>query len=394
MEISASSKRKIPFFVLIAAAGHGSRLGGSTPKQYRKINGKAILRHTLDMFLSCADLQMLCVIIDPQHRSLYDDAVQGLSLAPPIEGSDSRKSSIYNGLKYFSNLDNKDIILTHDAARPFVSQENIIDLVKSAYEHQAATLAIPVTDTQRYKKRDYIDRHDLWSIQTPQAFHYGLLRKAHEQADSKTLYNDDTSLVAAIGHDIEFVPGSRMNIKITTQDDLMLAHKLMPPESETRTGFGYDVHAFEEGDSVKLCDIPHHKKLKGHSDADAGLHALTDALLGTIGAGDIGSHFPPTDPRWKNADSTLFLQKALALVKEKGGRLVHLDLTLICEEPKIAPYRDSMQMRVAQICGLTFDRVGLKATTTEKLGFLGRGEGIAAQAVASVCFSSHKDQRC
>lgn len=388
MEISASSKTGIPFYALIAAAGSGSRLGGEAPKQYQKINGKAILRHTIDVFLACPGLTGICVVINPEHRDLYEDAVRGLDLPEPVTGGIDRKSSIYNGIKSFSNLKKEDIILLHDAARALISTEDILKTVTSTHENKATTLAIPVTDTQKYSTGDYVERKGLWSIQTPQGFHYELIKQAHEEANDDVEYTDDTSLVAALGHDVELVPGSRTNIKITTPDDLTLAQKLLQQNFETRTGLGYDVHAFTEGDHVTLCGIkiPHNRSLKGHSDADAGLHALTDALLGTIGAGDIGTHFPPSDPQWKDAGSAVFLEKAVDMVVEKGGIISNLDLTLICEEPKIGPHHSAMQARIAEICGITPERVGLKATTNEKLGAIGRGEGIAAQAVASVRF--------
>lgn len=394
MEISASYKKQTPFYALIAAGGSGLRLGGEVPKQYQKINGKSILRHTLDVFLSCPGLQGICVVINPAHKDLYNDAVRGLDLPAPIEGGNDRKKSIINGLHYFSNLKNEDAVLIHDAARPLVSHTDIMAVALSAQNTGATTLAIPVSDTQKYSSGDYVDRKDLWSIQTPQGFHYGIITQAHEQASNETEYTDDTSLVAAMGKNIDLVSGSRCNIKITTQDDLTLAEKLLaPPAYETRTGFGCDVHAFTDGGNVRLCgvDIPHDKSLKGHSDADVALHALTDALLGTIGGGDIGLHFPPSDPQWKNADSALFLQKAVDMVKLQKGRISNLDLTIICEAPKITPYRDAMQARIADICGIDISRVNIKATTTEKLGFTGRGEGIAAQAVASVLFPVRYD---
>ncbi len=390
METFASSKHPLPFYAVIVAAGSGQRLGGELPKQYQKIGDKAILRHTLETFLACPGLQRLCVVINPEHRSLYDDAISGLDLPEPVTGGNDRKESVYNGLIEFSELPSDAIILIHDAARPLVTGAEIENLAAEAARQQAATLAAPVADTLKYPKDGYVDRNDLWAIQTPQGFHYGLLRRAHEQASKDTTVTDDTGLVAALGHDIAFVPGSRRNFKITTQEDMEMAQNLLAPAPnyETRTGFGYDVHAFTDGNNVRLCgiDIPHNKKLKGHSDADAGLHALTDALLGTIGAGDIGHYFPPSDPQWKDADSALFLEKAVALVTDRGGKITNFDLTLICEEPKIGPHRDAMQQRIAAICGVKPDRVGIKATTNEKLGFLGRGEGIAAQAVATVRF--------
>jgi len=386
MEISASSKT-VPFYAVIAAAGSGERLGGSVPKQYQKINGKAILRHTLEVFLSCPELAGICVVINPDHRPLYDEATEGLALPDPAQGGIKRKDSIYNGIKYFSKAKNDDVILLHDAARPLITPGEIRAVAAAARDDGAATLAAAVTDTQKYASGAYVERKDLWSIQTPQGFRYGLIREAHEKAPAAIEYTDDTSLVSAMGRQAVLVQGGRANIKITTADDMEFAQKLMAVRPyETRTGFGYDVHAFTEGDKVRLCgvDIPHDKSLAGHSDADAGLHALTDALLGTIGAGDIGHFFPPSDPQWKGKDSAIFLQKAVELVQARGGRIVNLDVTLLCEAPKIGPRREQMQRRVAEICGITPDRVGIKATTMEKLGFIGRGEGIAAQAVATV----------
>lgn len=390
MEISASSINLTPFHALIVAAGSGTRMGGERPKQYQKIGGKTILRHTLDVFLSCPGLREMQVVINPSHRDFYDEATRGLSLPEPVAGGDSRNKSVNNGVKAFSHIKSEDVLLVHDAARPLVTCTEIAAVADTALKFKAATSACVVTDTQKYAAGPYIERNDLWAIHTPQGFHYGLLRQAHEQAnDDGEAYTDDTALVAALGGEVRLVAGSRLNFKVTTPDDFTLAQKLlMPAQHETRTGFGYDVHAFEAGDKVRLCgiDIPHSQKLKGHSDADAGLHALTDALLGTIGAGDIGAFFPPSDPQWKNADSAVFLKHAVNMVGDKGGKIVNLDLTLICEAPKIGPYREAMQQRIAALCGLTPDRVGIKATTNEKLGFIGRGEGIAAQAVVSVRF--------
>ncbi|MCB9991472.1 MAG: bifunctional 2-C-methyl-D-erythritol 4-phosphate cytidylyltransferase/2-C-methyl-D-erythritol 2,4-cyclodiphosphate synthase [Rhodospirillales bacterium] len=392
MEISASSKQVVPFYAVIVAAGSGTRLGGETPKQYQKISGKAILRHTLERFLSSPGLQEIRVVINPDHRTLYNEAVQGLDLPEPISGGKDRNNSVFNGINSFSNPKNNDTILIHDAARPLVSADEIIALVQKAAETGAATLASPVTDTQKYDGGAYVDRGNLWAIQTPQGFHYDLLLRAHQAAgETNASCTDDTGLVAATGKEIAFVPGSRQNIKITTPEDMDMAQKLLGPSPQTdiRTGFGYDVHAFTEGNVVRLCgvDIPHTHKLKGHSDADVGLHALTDALLGTIGAGDIGTYFPPSAPQWKDVDSAVFLQKAVEMIREKGGTINNVDLTLICEAPKIGPHREAMQQKIAQICGLETDRIGLKATTNEKLGFLGREEGIAAHAVATVRFT-------
>ncbi|MBI4031588.1 MAG: 2-C-methyl-D-erythritol 2,4-cyclodiphosphate synthase, partial [Proteobacteria bacterium] len=252
----------------------------------------------------------------------------------------------------------------------------------AVHQASAATLALPISDTLKRGLGEYVSRDGLHALQTPQGFHYGLIKRAHEE--SKNDCADDTGLVAALGHEITLVPGSRENFKITTMDDLKMAEKLLP--RTTRTGLGFDVHAFIDGNKVRLCgvDIPHNKSLAGHSDADAALHAITDALLGAIAAGDIGQHFPPSNPQWKRADSSLFLKKAVEMVRARGGEIVNIDVTIICEAPKIGPYRAEMQTRVAEICGIFPDRIGIKATTTEGLGFTGRGEGIAAQAVVNV----------
>ncbi|HEY8192275.1 MAG TPA: bifunctional 2-C-methyl-D-erythritol 4-phosphate cytidylyltransferase/2-C-methyl-D-erythritol 2,4-cyclodiphosphate synthase [Alphaproteobacteria bacterium] len=385
MEISASDIPATPFYAVIAAGGSGSRLGGDVPKQYVKIGGKAILRRTVEAFLACPGLNGLVVVIDPAYRSLYEEAVKGLILRPFVASGTERKSSVYNGLLSFSDIADSDVVLIHDAARPFIDPVQIASVVHTACDHQAATLAIPVSDTPYHAdNNNYVNRNGLWAIQTPQAFHYGLIMKAHAQAGE---YTDDSSLVAALGHEIKLVPGSRENFKITTMDDLQMAQKLLP--RSTRTGMGFDVHAFTAGNKVRMCgvDIPHTHALAGHSDADAGLHALTDALLGAIAAGDIGKHFPPSDPKWKGVDSAVFLRHAVEMVHARGGEITNLDLTIICEAPKIGPHREEMQARIAEICGITPGQVGIKATTTEGLGFTGRGEGIAAQAVVTILFA-------
>lgn len=398
MEKPATHFTKSGAFVLIAAAGSGQRLGGDLPKQYRKIAGKTILRHAIDCFLAAGfSEKQMGVVIDPAHKALYDEAVRGLDLRSVSYGDKTRNKSVYNGLLSFIYAKDKDKILIHDAARPFLRPVEI-DKLLSALEqqYQAATLAVPVADTLRYGEQankpilgKTVDRNELWAVQTPQGFHYGALMEAYGQIEPSRNYTDETSLVSDCGIDVAIVEGHRQNFKITTQDDLELAARLMTgagTNMETRTGAGFDVHAFTDGNSVRLCgvDIPHDRKLSGHSDADVGLHAITDALLGAIAAGDIGSHFPPSGPQWKGMESSVFLEKAVALVKEKGGRITHIDLTLICEAPKIGPHREAMQARVAEICGLSPDRISIKATTTEGLGFTGRKEGIAAQAIATV----------
>jgi 2-C-methyl-D-erythritol 4-phosphate cytidylyltransferase/2-C-methyl-D-erythritol 2,4-cyclodiphosphate synthase len=388
-----SATKTVPFYAVIVAAGSGTRAGADLPKQYVRIAGKPVLRHTLERFMACPGLRGIRVVINPDHRSLYDAAVAGLALPAPVAGGNSRKYSVFNGLSAFSDLKYTDIVLIHDAARPFVAVEDIERLAQTIQSYDAATLAVPMADTLRHatdKAQDFVDRTGLWGIQTPQAFRYGVIMESHAKAAPGAEWTDDTGLASAAGFDVAVVAGNRRNFKITTSDDWEMADNLMTglQNMRTRIGMGFDVHAFAQiqGGPVRLCgvDVDHPHRLYGHSDADVGLHAITDALLGAVAAGDIGRHFPPTDPKWKGVDSAVFLREAVRIVKEKGGEIVNIDVTLICEAPKIGPHSGLMQEKVAEICGIAPDQVNIKATTTEKLGFTGRGEGIAAQAVASV----------
>ena len=376
------------FHLLIPAAGNGQRTGLATPKQYQKINGKSVLYHVIKHLSSFKNPKTIRIVIGAEHADLYHDAVQGLNLAPPATGGKTRKNSIFNGLKSFSDLSGNEIILIHDAARPFVSHETFYALLKAAQTHGAATPVCPLADTIIQNDGSPVDRNKLQAVQTPQAFRLGLIRQAHEQFSEDDSFTDDAGLVEATGHRVHHVPGSRMNFKITTAEDLKMAETLLTRQMETRTGTGFDVHAFADdpAESIRLggIDIPYTQALSGHSDADVALHALTDALLGTIAAGDIGSRFPPSDPQWKGADSALFLQDAARLIQEQGGQIIHCDLTLICEAPKIGPHRDAMQSRIADLLKISKNRISIKATTTEQLGFTGRKEGIAAQAAATV----------
>ena len=390
MESSASHDKTIPFSVLIVAGGSGTRLGGDTPKQYQKIGNKNILNQTIIAFKSCNGLKEIRLVCDPDHARWFHDTVQGFNLPTPAPSGKTRKKSVYNGLKNFSNLKNQEIILIHDAARPFISAVEIETLVKAVHNSAAATLAVPVSDTLR-RDDQTIDRQDVWAIQTPQGFTYGLICKAHETFRDRDDFTDDASLVTAMGHKVEIIPGKRENFKITTADDMRMAEKLMNSANfEIRTGLGFDVHAFdsEKTGPIRLggIDIPFEKALSGHSDADVGLHAITDALLGAIAAGDIGQHFPPSDPQWKGADSAVFLKHALELVRAQQGVITLIDLTFLCEAPKIGPVREEMQRLLSTLTGLPVSRISVKASTTEKLGFTGRGEGIAAQALVTVQF--------
>lgn len=369
-----------PFHVLIAAAGSGTRTGAGTPKQYIKIGDKTVLQHTINIFKShpsCASINVIIGSNDPKP-----DHVDTI-----IAGGETRKQSIYNGLKTLSIIKNEDIILIHDAARPYLHAHDIDQILTAMQTHKAATLCKSVSDTLSKTDNTRINRDDLFALQTPQAFRYGDIMAAHEATKDDNSATDDTLLLAQRGEKIHFIQSKYMNDKITTAADLTMAHKLLSPNTETRTGTGYDVHAFDDTkDHVMLCGIkiPHDKGLKGHSDADVALHTITDALLGAIAQGDIGRHFPPSDPAFKNMDSAIFLEKARDLITEIGGHIINIDITIICEDPKITPHAPAMITNVATILGINENRVSIKATTSEKLGFTGRGEGIAAMGVATV----------
>ncbi len=374
---------------LIVAAGTGTRLGGEVPKQYLPLAGRAVLRHSVETFLRHPAISGVRAVISPEHRALYDVAVAGLPMLPPVAGGASRQDSVRNGIESLADLQ-PDRVLIHDAARPFLTREIIDRTLAALDDAPGAVVAVPVTDTlkrgQDGRVAGTVDRSALWRAQTPQAFHYADILAAHRMAKGAAM-TDDAAVAEAAGLPVKLVMGADDNFKITTADDLRRAERIVGAGvQEFLTGTGYDVHRFAAGDSVTICGvrIAHDQSLEGHSDADVGLHALTDAILGTIGAGDLGSHFPPGDPQWRGADSARFLAHAAGLVAAKGGRIAHVDVTLICERPKIAPHRAAMIARIAAILGLDEGRVSVKATTTEGLGFTGRREGIAAQAVATV----------
>lgn len=374
-----------PFYCLVVAAGLGARVGGDIPKQYQRLGGKMLLRHTLDALLTCPGLREMRVAVQPEHLSLYENAVQGLCLPPPVWGGiETRQQSVFNGIKAFSHLKYEDIFLIHDAARPFISIKDIDALLHALDHNEAATLVAPITSSLRGAD-GHVSREGMMTVTTPQGFHYGLLARAHAAAEPG--FNDDACLVEAAGISVALVPGSTQNIKLTTKDDMDMAAKIL---STPCVAMGFDVHGFNAAGSgpLRLCgvDIAYERGLIGHSDADVVLHAITDALLGLTANGDIGTHFPPHDIIWKNADSRLFVEKALEILIKNNGFLTHIDITIICEMPKITPYREAMQEAVARITHLPKTCISIKATTTEGLGFTGRGQGIAAQAVATALF--------
>ncbi len=367
-----STRKKIA--ALIVAGGSGTRFGA--PKQFLPLLGKSVLQWSIDAFDGIAD--EIVVVTNPDYPQPEN--------VRSVAGGATRQQSVRHGLAAL-RASKPDIVLIHDAARPLVMRELIESLVAAAEKSGAAIPALPVTDTVKRSGKTE-SREDLFTIQTPQAFDFVLIDKLHEKYQDKSL-TDDAALCEAEGRDVTLVTGQQDNIKITHPQDLARAESLLSSRNgDVRTGQGYDVHKLvpANGKKLVLCGvaIPHDFALEGHSDADACLHALTDALLAAIGAGDIGQHFSPADPRWKNADSAVFLRHAANLVMERGGIVAHVDVTIVCEAPKIAPHRASMQQRIADILQLPLARVSVKATTTEGLGFTGRREGIAAQAIATV----------
>ena len=374
--------------VLIVAAGKGERAGTALPKQYERLSGQAILRRTVRAFAGYPVL----VVIGPSQEDLAATALAGLDLPPPVIGGATRQESGRLGVEALA-ASRPGFVLIHDAARPLVSRR-VIDAVVAALENGAdgALPMIAAADTLRRKDEQgrwaVVPRDGLYRAQTPQGFVYDKILAAHRD-HAGTEVTDDVALAELAGLTVTMVEGEEKNIKVTRKEDFALAESLIGSagmSGDWRTASGYDVHKFAEGDHIWLCGlkIPHTHSLEGHSDADVGLHAITDALLGCIGDGDIGMHFPPSDERWRGAPSWKFLDHAAMLVRDKGGVINHVDLTIICERPKVGPHRAAMRDRIAEILGLEPSRVSVKATTTEGLGFTGRREGIAAQAIATV----------
>lgn len=375
---------------LIVAAGKGTRTGLDIPKQYIEIAGKTILRWTIEAFLQHPDIDAVQVVIAEDGRAQYAAATEGLSLLAPVIGGAERQESVWRGLEALLAHVPQYVVI-HDAARPFVSGD-LISRTLQALEAgaEAALPALSIADSLKSLEDGRIagslDRNRIVAAQTPQGFAFAPILAAHRAFAGEGL-GDDTAVAERAGIEIVRIEGETGNIKITTPDDIATARqRIAGALTDVRTGFGFDVHAFTAGDGVWLggIHIPHNAALKGHSDADVALHALTDALLGAIGAGDIGTYFPPSDTRWKGAASDQFLTHAAGLIASRGGVIAHVDLTLICEAPRIGPHRAAMRERIAGLLGLPEDRVSIKGTTTEKLGFTGRQEGIAAQAVATV----------
>lgn len=378
--------------VLIVAAGSGERFGGSIPKQYQDLVGVPILRRSILAFLNHPHIDAVQVVISPKHRDLYDKAAADLGLPEPIIGGATRQDSVRLGLEALEKSNKPNLVMIHDAARPLIDAATITNVRKALDKDVGAIAAKPLVDTLKRGNginiETTIDRNNLWQAHTPQAFHFDAILAAHRSTIGAQL-TDDAAVAEKAGMNVTLVLSNPDNMKITNPDDLDRAARLLGHNfGDIRTGMGFDVHRLIPGDKIFLCGvaIPHDRTLEGHSDADVGLHALCDAILGAMSAGDIGKHFPPSDPQWKGKDSAHFVRHIVGLVSERGGFISHVDVTLMCENPKIGPHRDVMVARLAELLEINPDRVSVKATTTERLGFTGREEGIASQAIATLRF--------
>jgi 2-C-methyl-D-erythritol 4-phosphate cytidylyltransferase/2-C-methyl-D-erythritol 2,4-cyclodiphosphate synthase len=390
--------------IVIVAAGRGERAGAPQdgPKQYRPIGGRSVIAHTLETILNWPRRGPVVVVIHPDDEELFHAATGGLAGAGAIIttfGGDTRQRSVYHGLRALAETAATHVMI-HDAARPFIDHA-LLDRIAAALDDglDAVLPAVAVADTLKRGGsdglvHDTVPRSGLFAAQTPQSFLLTEIRSAHEKAAAlrRDDFTDDAAIAEWAGIPVTIVEGSVDNIKLTVQRDIAMADekllsRLLP---DVRTGNGYDVHQLVPGDGVTLCGvfIPHDQKLSGHSDADVALHALTDALLATCGAGDIGDHFPPSDMQWKGAPSKIFLEHAAKIVREKGGTIMNADVSLIAEAPKVGPHRDRMRQNLSAILGITTDRCSVKATTNETIGFVGRREGIAAIATATVVFTA------
>ena len=375
---------------LIVAAGRGTRASSSTPKQYRQLAGLSVLARSMRPFVLHHEIDRVVVVIHPDDAAQYQQhTLDHEKVAVPINGGATRAESVLNGLRSLSKTEH---VLIHDAARPFVTGTVISNVIAALEEEAGAIPTLPAVDAMRRSidgaLGEPVPRDGIYRAQTPQGFRLETLLPIMENADidgSLATLSDEAEALIAAGRRVIAVGGDPINFKLTVPEDFIMAERLLA-QPDIRTGQGYDVHAFTDGDHVILCGIkiPHDRALAGHSDADVGLHTITDALLGAVAEGDIGRHFPPSDPQWKGVDSAVFLRRAVEIVAERGYAISNIDLTLICEEPKVTPHAPDMITRVADLCDLDPSRVSIKATTSERLGFTGRREGIAATAVATV----------
>jgi 2-C-methyl-D-erythritol 4-phosphate cytidylyltransferase/2-C-methyl-D-erythritol 2,4-cyclodiphosphate synthase len=378
---------------VVVAAGRGVRAGGDGPKQYREIGGEPVIRSSLKGLAGHPGIAMVQPVIHPDDAGLFRAAAAGLDVLEPVFGGATRQASVRAGLAKLSPR-GPELVLVHDAARPFASAALISRGIAAARASGAAIPALAIADTVKTVDPSgtvtgTIERAQLRVVQTPQAFAFATLLAAHHRAHAagREDFTDDAALAEWAGIKVSTFEGEAGNMKLTTADDFARAGAAgLAALTDVRTGFGYDVHAFGPGDHVTLggVRIPHGQGLSGHSDADVVLHALVDAILGALADGDIGVHFPPSDPQWRGASSDRFLEFAVERVHARGGRIGHLDANVVCEAPRIGPHRDAMRARIAEIAGIDVSRVGVKATTSEKLGFIGRSEGMAAFATATV----------
>ena len=378
---------------VIVAAGRGTRAGGDLPKQYRALAGEPVIRSSLSLFSWHGEIGAVQAVIHRDDVASYEAAAKGLKLMPPVFGGATRQSSVLAGLEALNSC-SPDIVLVHDAARPFCSTGLVSRAIAACGATGAAIPGLEVTDTiKRVDSAGHVvgtvNRAELRSVQTPQAFAFPSLLDAHRKAAAagRDDFTDDAALVEWAGLKVVSFAGEAGNTKLTTDEDFSRAEaRRIASLADLRTGSGFDVHTFGDGDHIMLggVRVPHNRGVVGHSDADVVLHAVVDAILGALADGDIGHHFPPSDMRWRGASSDQFLKFAADRVVQRGGRVAHIDVTVICEAPRVGPHRDAMRKRIAEITGLSIDRVGVKATTSEKMGFTGRGEGIAAMASATV----------
>ncbi len=392
------SRRLSEIAVVIVAAGRGERAGGAGgPKQYREIGGRAVIARTIDAFRANAGIGRIVVAIHRDDEALFHAAVEASDRLEIVEGGATRQDSTLAALRALRDSA-PEAVLIHDGVRPFLDAALVERVIAAIGDRQAAIPAMPVADTLKRATGDLlveetVPRDGLYAAQTPQGFPFLPILAAHEHAfrDGRTGFTDDAAIAEWAGIPVRVVAGSADNIKLTWARDIAMAEQALGGSlrfPDVRTGTGYDVHAFAPGHLLTLCgvEIAHGRRLSGHSDADVGLHALTDALLASCSAGDIGTHFPPSDAKWRGAASRIFVEHAAKLVRERGGRIANADITLICEAPQIGPHRSAMAKAVAGMLGIGADRVSIKATTNERLGFVGREEGIAAIAAATVVY--------
>jgi 2-C-methyl-D-erythritol 4-phosphate cytidylyltransferase / 2-C-methyl-D-erythritol 2,4-cyclodiphosphate synthase len=382
-----------PVAAIIVAAGRGLRAGGQIPKQYRTIAGAPVIRPSLALFARHDEVDLVQPVVHFDDMQLYSGAAAGLDVLPPVAGGATRQASVHAGLEALAPQA-PGIVLVHDAARPFASAALVARAVRAAAQSGAAIPALPVTDTVKKvdaagRVTETLDRSTLCTVQTPQSFAFSALLAAHRRAAAagRDDFTDDAALAEWAGMNVTVFEGEAKNVKLTTAEDFARAEaERLTAHGDVRTGSGFDVHSFGDGDHVMLggVRIPHTRGVVGHSDADVALHALTDAVLGALADGDIGHHFPPSDPKWRGASSDRFLAFAVERVRARGGLVAHLDVTVVCEAPRIGPYRDAIRASIAGIAGVALERVAVKATTSETLGFTGRREGLVAMATATI----------